>query len=85
MRHMAVYHQFDMNAQRSTWIILQPPTIIKDRLSAALNASYQENTERLANTFIELHLFCFVSTERRWREYLKDLEAELNKLVSLVY
>lgn len=79
---MAVYHQFDVTLQESVWILLQPSESVKSRLHAALQASRQTKEGRGANAFVELHLFYFMSTERRWREYITDLESELNKLVS---
>lgn len=80
IRQTSVYHSFDIETGRSTWVVVKGDNLIKQRLQQATNSI--ENNENVrggsvaklfASTFIAHEVLCDWAGQN-WRWYLNDLE-----------
>jgi hypothetical protein len=83
IRQTSIYHSFDIETGRSTWIVVKGDNLIKQRLQQATN-SIENNknvrcgsVERLfASTFVVHQALCDWAGQN-WRWYLNDLEEQV--------
>ncbi|KAK6538857.1 hypothetical protein TWF694_010417 [Orbilia ellipsospora] len=72
IRQTGVYHKYDPQTKRSTWIFIQPSESLKERLEA-LFTRYKDNPIDLALQ-VEIHFLVFTHGARNWRPYINYLE-----------
>jgi hypothetical protein len=82
LRQTGVYHSYDRKSQKSIWIILQPSTFVLENIEHFVRSLTQDDFLS-RGAYILLHCFILSSMEKNWRDYIEDLQARLNNLVSL--
>ncbi|PQE24618.1 Mg2+ transporter -like Zinc transport protein [Rutstroemia sp. NJR-2017a BVV2] len=79
IREVGVYQQFSSGSQTNSWVILQAPAPLQDRLRRALGNS---NNTAPGQQF-QLHPMILLCVSEDWRDYLSYLEEEFSLLVGL--
>jgi hypothetical protein len=79
IREVGVYQQFSSRSQTNSWVILQAPAPLQDRLRRALGNS----NDTAPGQQFHLHPMILLCVSEDWREYLSYLEEEFSLLVSL--
>lgn len=85
MRQTSIYHAFDVESGRTTWIVVKGSELIRDRVKAATspdrpsNLTTFESPSRALAASLATHLkFCDWSAEN-WRWYLNFLSEKLQQ------
>lgn len=81
-RQTAVYQRSSTNSVHSRWIFLQPPSDMDSSLAEIVARSQPSSTEKYFHEPLYTHIILLLSTEREWRQFLTDLEGEVEALVS---
>jgi hypothetical protein len=79
IREVGVYQSFSSQKQRSSWVVLQAPTLLQGRLRRAFGNSNDTTPEQQ----FQLHPMILLCVSEDWRDCLSFLEEELSLLVSL--
>lgn len=77
IREVGVYQQFSSGSQTNSWVILQAPAPLQDRLRRAFGNS---NDTALGQQF-QLHPVILLCVSEEWRDYLSYLEEDFSLLV----
>ncbi|KAF2444642.1 hypothetical protein P171DRAFT_513703 [Karstenula rhodostoma CBS 690.94] len=79
VRQLAIYHVFDFESGKSTWITLKGNTVIKKRISRLVETS-EFSCRSIADQFsnaLRIHLLLCDWSVENWRWYINDLENSL--------
>ena len=86
IRHCAAHHSFDIDAVRSTWIIVKGDQLVERRINSATSdrgptefSSFQTIEKAFAAALATHLLLCDWSSEN-WRWYIKFLEDKLQEM-----
>lgn len=79
IRHMGVYHKYDIGTEKLRWIFIQPSESIRNRIEKL--AHHENEFDRLLAPF----LLVVFSTERKWGEYLQYLEDRFKEVVNTTF
>ncbi|KAF2732805.1 hypothetical protein EJ04DRAFT_565675 [Polyplosphaeria fusca] len=74
IRHMAIYHRFNLNTQSSLWILLQPS---EDSYNDLKKLYHDTDCRGQSGHRGLLHELFFWDVEGNWREYINYLQKEL--------
>jgi hypothetical protein len=80
LRQTGVYQRVDLKCHRSTWILLQPSNYVRKRLEENLKHQKKGSCSFEENPMI-LHTLFLSAAESNWREYIADLQSQLDVLV----
>lgn len=88
VRQAAIYHRFDLDEGKATWVFTQGHTDIRDRVTMMLAEQASDRTQAFsdgADCFKQSLKTCIMLCEwsaERWRQYVQELEDELETEVS---
>jgi hypothetical protein len=74
-----MYQQFSSGSQTNSWVILQAPAPLQDRLRRAFGNS----NDTAPGQQFQLHPVILLCVSDEWRDYLSYLEEDFSLLVSL--
>lgn len=77
IRETGVYHKFQMDPVKCTWILLNPP----DNLSKRLNREFSEPGATGTLGQLRCHALILLCLSENWREYVNHLEEKFSELV----
>ncbi|KAM3069736.1 hypothetical protein ACMFMG_010446 [Clarireedia jacksonii] len=77
IREVGVYQRFSSRSQTNSWVILQAPVPLQDRLRRALGNS----NDTAPGQQFQLHPMILLCVSEDWRDYLSYLEEEFSLLV----
>ncbi|PQE07976.1 magnesium transport transmembrane region protein [Rutstroemia sp. NJR-2017a WRK4] len=77
IREVGVYQQFSSSSQTNSWVILQAPAPLQDRLRRALG----NGNDTTPGQQFQLHPMILLCVSEDWRDYLSYLEEEFSLLV----
>lgn len=83
IRQTSIYHSFDVETSRATWIVIKGARTMKDRIMSASRSdtqtgmtSFETSDSAFASTLVTHSMFCDWSGEN-WRWYINYLEEVL--------
>jgi hypothetical protein len=80
LRQTGIYQRVDLKCHRSTWILLQPSNYARKRLEENLKHQKKGSCSFEENPML-LHILFLSAAESNWREYIADLQSQLDELV----
>lgn len=85
IRHASIYHEFDVDFGRSSWIIVKGNDLIKTRITAeskpgkSTDMNAFETTSRAFAATLATHILICDWSAENWRWYINFLEEQLNQ------
>ncbi len=83
IRQMVIYQKLDMNTQETTCIIIQPSADVRRRKDEVAEST--KSCQDLSEHWTSLHSLLLGTLNRNWASYLKCLDIEVEKLVSIEF
>lgn len=79
IRETGVYQKFDLSADQSNWIFIQPSEVLSERLH---DVFCQAANATAFNQF-QIHAVVLLTASENWRYYINHLEDTFSTLVSI--
>ena len=76
LRQIGIYHQINLTTRRSSWIFMQPPSIVRDVIFRTVKV------DRFRENPMLLHIDILSSITKNWPYYIEDISSEVDELVS---
>lgn len=79
LRHVGIYHQYNLGRDRSRWILLNPSEYVRGRIEKVVRDSPTVYDAKHMGMIV--HLTLLLATCRNWLEYLDYLQNAVMELV----
>ncbi|KAI0202365.1 hypothetical protein F4808DRAFT_421310 [Astrocystis sublimbata] len=90
IRQAGIYHSFDINSGRSTWIHVKANDVLQERIREATTSAKQmraEDMQTLEGAFtasLMTQLIMFEWCGEGWRQYLSHWEREIDSILTMI-